>query len=151
MDETYVIDSDTAVLDLPSDVPSDSPVYLLSILPVDQLGDGQEPKAVDEADGDSEILPGELPGDGWELAGIETYGLSPINPSDTSGLKKILLEILGPYDNIVTQYRYTQQNNSYYTYVNDITPDYPWIFSAVLFIVLVVSVFRMFRSVLWKQ
>lgn len=149
MDEIYVIDSDTGVLDLPSDVSSDGSVYLLPILPIDQLGDGQEPESDDGVD--SEILPGELPGEGWELAGIETYGLSPINPSDTSGLKKVMLEVLGPYDTVVTTYKYMQDGSTRYTYISEIQPDYPWIFSAVLFIVLVVSVFRMFRSFLWKQ
>lgn len=90
-------------------------------------------------------------GSSWELDGIETFGLSPINPSDTSGLKKILLELLGPYDNIVTQYRYIQEGSTRYTYVNEITPDYPWIFSAILFIAMVLALFRIFRSVLWKQ
>lgn len=142
MDE-YFIDSDTDIFDLPTmseDLPSDGPVYLL---PVERLP---------EEDGfSSSTVPIDQPLEDWELVGVETYALSPITPSDASGLKKILLEILGPYDNIATQFKYQQQNNSYYTYVNEITPDYPWIASAVLFIVLVISLFRMFRSVLWKQ
>lgn len=119
----YVVGDDVTSLD--------QPIYILSAAPAD---------------------PPEMGLDGeWELAGVESYALSPINPSDTSGLKKILLEILGPYDNIATQFKYQQQNNSYYTYVNEITPDYPWICSALLFIVLVISVFRLIRSTLWKQ
>lgn len=78
-----------------------------------------------------------------ELAGIETFALSPITSS--SGLKGVLLDVIGPYDNVVTQYKYQQTNNSYYTYVNEITPDYPWIASAALFIALIVSLFSLLK------
>lgn len=88
---------------------------------------------------------------GWSVDQIETFALSPIRPDDTTGLKKVLLEVLGSYDGIVTQYRYIQEGSTRYTYVNEITPDYPWIFSAILFIAMVLAIFRMFRSVLWKQ
>ena len=85
-----------------------------------------------------------------ELVGIETFALSPIESS--TGLKGILLDILGPYDNIVTQYKYQQSNNQYYTYVNEITPDYPWIASACLFIALVISIFGFLRrSIAWMR
>ena len=85
-----------------------------------------------------------------ELVGIETFALSPIESS--TGLKGILLDILGPYDNIVTQFKYQQSNNSYYTYVNEITPDYPWIASAVLFIALLVSLFGLLkRGMSWMK
>lgn len=85
-----------------------------------------------------------------EFVGIETFALSPIESS--TGLKGILLDILGPYDNIVTQYKYQQSNNQYYTYVNEITPDYPWIASACLFIALMVSVFGLLkRGLSWMK
>lgn len=78
-----------------------------------------------------------------ELTGIETFALSPITSSE--GLKGILLEVIGPYDNIVTQYKYQQSSNQYYTYVNEVTPDYPWIASAGLFIALVISLFSLLK------
>ena len=85
-----------------------------------------------------------------ELSGIETFALSPITSS--SGLKGILLDLIGPYDNIVTQYRYQQNTSSNYTYVNEVTPDYPWICSALLFIVLLWSVFRLLgRCFSWMK
>ncbi len=85
-----------------------------------------------------------------ELVGIETYALSPITAS--TGLKGVLLGVIGPYDNVVTQYKYQQGNNSYYTYVNEITPDYPWIASAVLFIAMVLSLFALLRrSLSWLK
>lgn len=92
----------------------------------------------------------EEPPEDAELVGIETFALSPVVSS--SGLKGILLDILGPYDTVVTQYKYQQGNNSYYTYVNDISPDYPWIASAALFIALVLSVFSLLkRSMSWMK
>lgn len=152
MDDVYTIGPDVDVdvdepvvgvdPDLVDQLPTyDGPLYTLPILPVitppdPELGDTSSPS--------------ESPMD-WELDGIETFSLSPITPADATGLKKVLLEVLGSYDNVVTQYRYMQDGSTRYTYVNEITPDYPWIFSAILFIVLIASIFRIFRSVLWKQ
>lgn len=81
-----------------------------------------------------------------ELVDIQTYALSPITTS--SGLKGVILGVIGPYDNVVTQYKYQQGNNSYYTYVNEITPDYPWIGSCLLFIAMVVCIFQLIRRML---
>lgn len=91
----------------------------------------------------------EAPGEGYVLDGIETYALSPVQSS--TGLKGILLDVIGPYDNIITQYRYQANSNSNYTYVNETTPDYPWIASAALFIVLVYSCFSLLRRALWMK
>lgn len=75
-----------------------------------------------------------------EEYGVQVLELSPVESS--SGLKGILLDILGPYDGIVVQYRYqANTTNQNYTYVNEIQPDYPWIASALLFIVLIWSIF----------
>lgn len=91
----------------------------------------------------------EVPDDA-ELVGIETFALSPITSS--TGLKGILLDILGPYDNIVTQYQYRQNTSTNYSYVNEVTPDYPWIASAALFIALVISIFGLLkRSMSWMK
>lgn len=88
--------------------------------------------------------------EGWEFVGVETFALSPITSS--TGLKGVLLDVVGPYDNIVTQYQYRQNTSTNYSYVNEITPDYPWIFSSVLFIVLLLSVFRLFgRCLSWMK
>lgn len=152
MDDVYTIGPDVDVdvdepvvgvdPDLVDQLPTyDGPLYTLPILPVITP---QEPEPGDTSS------PSESPMD-WELDGIETFSLSPITPANATGLKKVLLEVLGSYDNVVTQYRYMQDGSTRYTYVNEITPDYPWIFSAIFFIVLIASIFRIFRSVLWKQ
>lgn len=87
--------------------------------------------------------------EGAELVGVESYALSPITSS--SGLKGVLLDVLGPYDNIVTQYQYRQNTSTNYSYVNEITPDYPWIASAALFIVLLWSLFGLLRRGIWTK
>lgn len=131
---TFVLPSDARLYidypslfegDLSEDVSEDVSVSSVEQVPLSSLGQTQE----------------ELVAAGYELEGIETFALSPIVSS--TGLKGILLDLLGPYDNIVTQYQYRQNTSSSYSYVNEITPDYPWIFSAVLFIVLLFSVFRL--------
>lgn len=86
----------------------------------------------------------------WELEGIEVYAIPPVTSS--TGLKGVLYQVIGPYDTIVTQYTYKQNGNSYYSYVNDISPDYPWIVSAALFIVLIFCTFRVLGGLLsWRK
>lgn len=82
---------------------------------------------------------------------VVTYALDPIRPEDTSGFKAILLDILGPYENIVTEYRYMNSNQQYYSYLREITPDYPWFGSLAVFLVLLFSVFRIGGNLLWKR
>lgn len=92
---------------------------------------------------------GLLEGESYTLDSIDTFALSPVVSS--SGLKGILLDVIGPYDNIITQYRYQSNTSSNYSYVHETTPDYPWIASACLFIVLVYSVFSLLRRALWMK
>ena len=82
---------------------------------------------------------------------IVTYALDPITSANTTGLKSVLLGILGPYENIVTEYRYMNNNQSYYSYLREITPDYPWFGSLAVFLVLLFSVFRIGGNLLWKK
>lgn len=96
-----------------------------------------------------ELSQSDLEAGGYTLDGIDTFALSPVVSS--SGLKGILLDVIGPYDNIITQYRYQANTTSNYSYVHETTPDYPWIASAALFIVLVYSVFSLLRRALWMK
>lgn len=98
------------------------------------------------------------PADGWVLDDIQTFALPvPFEDVDeevelyvtppvasSTGLKGQLLKLIGPYDTIITQFSYHNNNNSYLTYVHDISPDFPWLVSSGLFIVLMLSVFRCF-------
>ena len=82
---------------------------------------------------------------------IVVYALDPITPANTTGLKSVLLGILGPYENIVTEYRYQNYNSTQYSYLREITPDYPWFGSLAVFLVLLFSVFRIGGSLLWRK
>lgn len=82
---------------------------------------------------------------------IVVYALDPITSSNTTGLKSVLLGVIGPYENIVTEYRYLNNNQTAYSYLREITPDYPWFGSLAVFLVLLFSVFRIGGNLLWKK
>lgn len=69
-------------------------------------------------------------------------GLSPVTPSDTSGLKAVLLSFIGDYDPPIVQFEYTSSNN-YKQYVNEIQPDYVWICSFALIALFIYCLFKL--------
>ena len=69
-------------------------------------------------------------------------GLSPVTPSDTSGLKAVLLSFIGDYDPPIVQFEYTTSNN-YKQYVNEIQPDYVWICSFALIALFIYCLFKL--------
>ena len=69
-------------------------------------------------------------------------GLSPVTPSDTSGLKAVLLGFIGNYDPPIVQFEYTT-NNNYKQYVNEIQPDYVWICSFALIALFIYCLFKL--------
>lgn len=73
---------------------------------------------------------------------IVATGLAPVSPSDTTGVKAVLLSFIGNYDPPVVQYEYTTSNN-YKQYVNDIQPDYVWICSFALIALFIYCLFKL--------
>lgn len=71
-----------------------------------------------------------------------TTGLAPVTPSDTSGVKAVLLSFIGNYDPPIVQYEYTA-NNNYKSYVNEIQPDYVWICSFALIALFIYCLFKL--------
>lgn len=69
-------------------------------------------------------------------------GLAPVTPSDTSGVKAVLLSFIGNYDPPVVQYEYTTSNN-YKQYVNEIQPDYVWVCSFALIALFIYCLFKL--------
>ena len=68
-----------------------------------------------------------------------------ISASDTSGLHAVVLSVIGDYNSIVKDYTYqtTSYNGSVQTnHVVEITPDFSWIATALLFIVMIYCLFR---------
>lgn len=73
---------------------------------------------------------------------VVATGLAPVTPSDTSGVKAVLLSFIGDYDPPVVQYEYTT-NNNYKQYVNEIQPDYVWICSFALIALFIFCLFKL--------
>lgn len=67
--------------------------------------------------------------------------VEPVTPANATGLKKILLELIGNYESIVTDYRY-QNSNGTWSYLREIQPDYVWLASAVVFAIVLWCTFR---------
>lgn len=73
---------------------------------------------------------------------VVVYGLAPVTPSNTSGVKAVLLSFIGNYDPPIVQYEYTT-SNSYKQYVNEIQPDYVWICSFALIALFIYCLFKL--------
>lgn len=78
-----------------------------------------------------------------ELVGVSTFSMvSPITPEDTTGLKSVLLSVLGDYDPIVVEYEYRNNNNTGYSYLREVMPDYVWCASFLMLSLMVYCTFR---------
>lgn len=73
--------------------------------------------------------------------------VSPVTPSDANGFKAVLLNLLGNYETVVTEHRYTNTNG--YTSISVSTePDYAWIISAAIFAIVIFCLFRILGGVI---
>lgn len=87
------------------------------------------------------------------------YGISPLavvtNPNNpitsSSGLKGVLLNLFGPYEAVIVEYRYQNPSSTSYSYVREIQPDYVWGGSLLVFLCLLFCVLRMFGGMLCKR
>lgn len=86
----------------------------------------------------------------YTLTDISLYSVSPIESEDTSGLKQVLIGLIGSYDAIVVEYQYMNSNSSYYSYLREIQPDYVWIASFLLFALIIYCLFRLGGALLGK-
>lgn len=84
------------------------------------------------------------------LVGVEVYGLSPVTPSDTTGLKSVLLEFIGEYDPVIVEYEY-ENNNGYSSFLREVQPDYVWLASCAFLALFVLSVFKLGGAVLCRR
>lgn len=76
--------------------------------------------------------------------------LSPVTPSNTSGLKSVLLSVLGNYDPIVAEYQYVG-SGSYNNYIREIQPDYVWLSSAAIFAILLYCTWRILGGLVCRK
>lgn len=68
--------------------------------------------------------------------------VAPVTPSDTSGLKAVLLGLLGNYDPVIVEYQY-QSSQGYNNYLREVQPDYVWLCSFALLALMIFCVFRL--------
>lgn len=72
------------------------------------------------------------------------YDLDNGTTTEPAGtLKSILVKLIGPYNPVVVEYRYLNNNASNYSYVREIQPDYTWWGAAGLFCLLIFCTFRL--------
>lgn len=79
---------------------------------------------------------------GASIDNISVISVSPIEPSDASGLKAALLGVLGSYDPVIVEYQYSG-SNGYTNYLREVQPDYVWICSFALLALVIFCLFRL--------
>lgn len=73
--------------------------------------------------------------------------ISPVTPNDSNGFKKVILQLIGDYETVVTEHRYTNSNG--YTSISVSTePDYSWLCSCAIFLVVLFCIFRLIGGVI---
>lgn len=90
--------------------------------------------------------------DGYELVSRDVVPLSVSAPANPTTLKGWLLKLIGDYENIFTVETYSRVsgNTSSLQYVTDMSPDYPWVYSCLLFIVVMFSIFKLIGGYVCK-
>lgn len=67
--------------------------------------------------------------------------LLSVNPNNTTGFHRVIIQLLGNYETIVTDHTY-QNYNGYTQHSIDVQPDYSWIASAVIFAIVLYCALR---------
>lgn len=76
------------------------------------------------------------------LQSVDVYSVSPITSDGTTGLKSVILGLIGSYDTIVTDYTYNS-NNGYVQHTIQVQPDYVWMGSFLLLCLILYCLFRL--------
>lgn len=121
-------------IDTLSELPSEEPTDL----PADETNVDENPSLGPSSD---EVI----------VTDVHVRSVSPVTPSDTTGLKSVLLRVLGNYDAIIVEYQYQNANNSYYSYLREVQPDYPWMASFLMLSLVVYCLFRLGGGILGRD
>lgn len=73
-----------------------------------------------------------------------------VSPSDTSGLHSLVLSLLGDYNPVVKDYTYyttSYNGNQTLNHSIEISPDYSWIATALIFLVVIYCIFRIIGAI----
>lgn len=90
------------------------------------------------------------------LYSVETYGdyslasTYAVTADDATGLKALILSLIGDYEGIVVEYAY-ENSSGYTSYVREIQLDYPWLCTCAIFLVVLYCVFRLGGAILCKK
>ena len=91
----------------------------------------------------------ENPYDNMQLRSVNVSN-ERISASDANGFKSVVLGLIGDYNTIITDYTY-QNTQGYTQHSIDVTPDWSWIGSGVIFIVVVYCSFRIIGGLLCSR
>ena len=73
-----------------------------------------------------------------------------ISASDANGFKAVMLSLIGDYEMVITDYTY-QNQSGYITHSINVELDYSWIFSCVMFIVIIFCTFLSCAKILSRM
>lgn len=135
-----VVDSVSDLVDsATSEVPSDKSLSEVSpggntIYVLNQPSDSSESEVVSDAGIDS---PNAV------ITDVNVFSaVAPVQPSDATGLKAVLLSFLGNYDPVIVEYEYTS-GNGYTNYLREVQPDYVWLCSCGFLALMIFCLFKL--------
>lgn len=108
---------------------------LCSCIPAFASSSGFSDSPVMELDS-SELVPS-------EDSTLVSLKASPVTPQNSNGFHQVIISLLGNYEPITVDYEYRNNNNTYYSHNISTTPDWSWIASAFIFVVIIYCLFRL--------
>lgn len=84
-----------------------------------------------------------------ELISAETKS-QRITAADATGLKAVMLSLIGDYETVVTDYTYQSGSSGYYTHSINIERDWSWICSCGVFAIVLYCTFKAIGGFLWR-
>lgn len=76
------------------------------------------------------------------LDSVDVYSVTPVTPDNSTGLKAVILGLIGNYDTVVTDYTY-KNNNGYVSHTIEVQPDYVFLCSFVMLCLVIYCLFRL--------
>ena len=76
------------------------------------------------------------------LQSVDVYSVTPVTPQNTTGLKAVIVGLIGNYDTIVTDYTYTSSSDRV-THTIEVQPDYVFLCSFAMLFLIIYCLFRL--------
>ena len=84
-----------------------------------------------------------------ELVSAETKS-QKITAADATGLKAVMLSLIGDYETTITDYTYQSGSSGYYSHSINIERDWSWICSCGVFAIVLYCTFKAIGGFLWR-